>query len=218
MNAGRFAPADFADIQGLIRFGHGHMTASRFHLLRIADVAAARGWLADAPVTSAVVQTPLPDTALQVAFTADGLHALGVDPRIIDGFSAEYRSGIAGDSGRSRRLGDIGDNDPARWAWGAGERAPHVLVLVYAVPARFEAWQAQLQNATWQRGFVEIASLDTGDLDGREPFGFIDGISQPALDWERRLRPEAGEARYRNVTALGEFVLGYPNEYGKYTN
>src|SRR5205823_1607404 len=41
--------------------------------------------------------------------------------------------------------------------------------------------------------------------------------SQPGFDWERRLDLQDVEAEYRNLTALGELLLGYPNEYGKYT-
>src|SRR5205823_5235875 len=42
--------------------------------------------------------------------------------------------------------------------------------------------------------------------------------SQPGFDWERRLDLQDVEAEYRNLTALGELLLGYPNEYGKYTD
>jgi deferrochelatase/peroxidase EfeB len=53
---------------------------------------------------------------------------------------------------------------------------------------------------------------------GTEPFGFVDGISQPELDWER-LRPvqDAERLTYSNLSCLGEYLLGYPNEYGGYT-
>ena len=40
---------DYRDIQGLVRFGHGHLGAARFHLLTIADPVAARAWLASLP-------------------------------------------------------------------------------------------------------------------------------------------------------------------------
>ncbi len=51
-----------------------------------------------------------------------------------------------------------------------------------------------------------------------EPFGFVDGISQPEVDWERK-RPvrDQDQLEYSNLTCLGEFLLGYPNEYGLYT-
>src|SRR5207237_9186706 len=55
---------EFDDIQGMARFGQGHLTAACFFLLRIADLAAAREWLGKAPVTNAVVRDPPPDKAL----------------------------------------------------------------------------------------------------------------------------------------------------------
>ena len=66
-------------------------------------------------------------------------------------------------------------------------------------------------------GVGEIECLPTSDLDGVEPFGFQDGISQPALDWSREREAPGEEIEYGNLLALGEFLLGYPNEYGKYT-
>ena len=64
-----------------------------------------------------------------------------------------------------------------------------------------------------------MACLATTDLDGVEPFGFTDGISQPLLDWERKRPARDAERRdYSNLSCLGEFLLGYPNEYGGYTD
>src|SRR5262249_53478731 len=60
--------------------------------------------------------------------------------------------------------------------------------------------------------------LPTANLDDYEPFGFRDGISQPQLDWSRQRTTGSDELTYNNVVALGEFLLGYPNEYGKYTD
>jgi len=54
-------------------------------------------------------------------------------------------------------------------------------------------------------------------MDGVEPFGFVDGVSSPTVDWERRRNPSGDKLDYENLVMLGEFVLGYPNEYGKYT-
>ena len=59
--------------------------------------------------------------------------------------------------------------------------------------------------------------VGTADLDGFEPFGFTEGISQPQIDWERRRNVTRPQIDYSNVVALGEFLLGYPNEYNKYT-
>ena len=60
--------------------------------------------------------------------------------------------------------------------------------------------------------------LSTSDLGGKEPFGFNDGISQPTPDWGRQREVSGDELEYGNLLSLGEFLLGYPNEYGKYTD
>ena len=48
------APIDYADIQGILRFGFGALSESSFFLLEITDVAAARAWLGSVPITRAV--------------------------------------------------------------------------------------------------------------------------------------------------------------------
>ena len=213
-----FSEVDFQDIQGLVRFGHGHLTGARFYLLNIADAAAARAWLAAAPVTTAATSR-LPDVALQVAFTYDGLKALGLSEDILRGFSDEFIAGMAGDESRSRRLGDVGPNDPSRWQWGRAGAVPHMMVLLYATPERLASREAEIKTDPWPTAFTELGILTTDDNGANEPFGFKDGISQPAIDWERnkprRLRDTLD---YTNVAALGEFLLGYPNEYTRYTD
>ena len=208
---------DYADVQGLVRFGYGALTEACYYLLLIEDAAAARAWLKAAPISSSVEQKPPPKTAMQVAFTWEGLQALGVPRSAGTGFSAEFLAGMAGDDSRSRRLGDVGASDPAQWQWGGRGRVPHVLVMLYAEPSRLDAWTHTIKGAQWAAAFRELACLPTSQLDGVEPFGFVDGISQPALDWEQRRRPGEDDVRYGNLLALGEFVLGYPNEYAKYT-
>ena len=78
LSEGRSVELD--DVQGLVRFGYRHLTEACFLLLRVKDPAAARAWLAQAPITSAVKADPLPQTALHVAFTSEGLRALEVAP------------------------------------------------------------------------------------------------------------------------------------------
>src|SRR5262249_20859809 len=148
-------PVELADVQGLVRFGYKHLTEACFLLLRVSDPAAARAWLARAPVTSAVRTDPLPATARHVAFTSEGLRALGVAPDLCAEFSAEFLAGIASDPARARRLGDVGANDPGGWRWGTGERTPHVAVLLYAVPGRLAALESEIE-AQCAAGFERI--------------------------------------------------------------
>src|SRR5262249_56742128 len=55
---------DYADVQGLVRFGHGQLEGASFAVLRVKSRDAARAWLRTAPVASAVAGPPLPGTAL----------------------------------------------------------------------------------------------------------------------------------------------------------
>lgn len=221
---------DRDDIQGLLRTGYGRYPEACFLLLRITDREAARAWLASAPVTSvAMIERPsgsgapstaktYPDTVLQVALSSEGLRALGVVDEVIEGFAEPFVSGMAGNANRSRRLGDVGTSAPDGWRWGAGQRLPHVLVLLYARTGRLEAWRAEIEGQC-TAGFERLDCLATATTHTFEPFGFRDGISQPQIDWERQ-RPVRDEKQldYSNLGCLGEFVLGYPNEYGGYTD
>lgn len=211
-------PVELDDIQGLVRFGYKHHTEASFLLLRVIDCDAARRWLATVPVCSAETVEPPPATALQIALGAEGLRALGVAGDIVDLFAAEFVSGMADDANRARRLGDVGVNDPSRWQWGVGALVPHVLVMLYALPGKLRDFQAAIE-AQCAAGFEPMTCLTTSDLDGIEPFGFTDGISQPLLDWQRK-RPvrDAEQPDYSNLSCLGEYLLGYPNEYGGYTD
>lgn len=210
------AAVELDDIQGLARFAYKNHTEAVFLLLRITDSAAARAWLGRAALTDAVSREPPPRTALQVALTSEGLRALGVAAQIVGAFSAEFVEGMAGDTSRSRRLGDQGANDPSRWRWGSGERVPHAAVLLYALPGQLQGLQQSIE-AQLREGF-EITDRLATHMGNTEPFGFVDGISQPEVDWNRR-RPvkDATQYSYLNLSCLGEYLLGYPNEYGLYT-
>jgi len=207
---------DYRDIQGLVRFGYKHLEAARFHLLTIADAAAACSWLSKAPVTTAV-KGHRPDTALNIAFTYEGLQKLGGAPNTLVQFPYEFKSGMT-EASRARRLGDVATNDQQWWLWGGRGKRPHVLVLLYAVtPDRLDQWEQALKNELWQAAFATLTSLPTKDIGDIEPFGFNDGISQPVLDWERTKSARIhNTTAYTNLSALGEILLGYPNEYGKY--
>jgi Dyp-type peroxidase family len=208
---------DYGDVQGLVRFGYKRMTRASYVLLRIRDVAAARSWLRNAPITSAAIMDPPPATAMQVAFTADGLKALGVPASVLSGFCSEFLTGMTEES-RSRRLGDVGASAPSQWEWGSSANIPHLVVMFFAEPERFDAFMQSSTGKSWSEAFQLLRLLETSDLDGVEPFGFTDGISQPQLDWAQERDVAGGQIYYSNVVALGEFLLGYRNEYEKYTD
>jgi Dyp-type peroxidase family len=213
-----FNAIDYSDVQGLVRFGFGAMTECCFYLLNIRDVLAARSWLSSASITTALQTAPIPSMALQVALTRTGLEALGVPGKTIAGFAPEFVSGMAGEENRSRRLGDVGANSPSRWQWGYGDKAPDLLVMIYANEGLLKEWEMSVKGNLWDAAFQVLERLSTSHLGAVEPFGFMDGISQPKIDWERKPRVSGDQLEYSNLVALGEFLLGYPNEYGKYTD
>lgn len=208
---------DYADVQGLVRFGYGHLTRASYALVRVKNVAAAKAWLRSAPVTSAVALKPPPKTAINIAFTAPGLRALGVPESVITSFSHEFRGGMAEES-RARQLGDVQNNAPSNWAWGSCGREPHAVIMFFAEPEQFDFFAQSAKGNTWSDAFEEVGWLATSNLDGDEPFGFADGISQPQIDWEQQRQTPCTQLPYTNIVALGEFLLGYRNEYGKITD
>ena len=220
----RSTQVDFSDVQGLVRFGFGPLKGAVYLLLRVKNAEAARSWLRSAAITNAVKVSPAPSTAMQVAFTAPGLRALGVSDSVVESFSHEFVTGMTEPS-RSRRLGDVGNNAPHKWRWGAGsseaeekETMPHVLVMFFAQPESLESFVQSSTGSGWNEAFVEVQRLETSNLDGIEPFGFADGISQPEIDWSQERDVRAAQIDYSNRVTLGEFLLGYRNEYGKYTD
>jgi len=211
---------NYADIQGLVRFGYGKMAEASYLLLNIKNVAAARRWLTSAPVSSALEMKPPPTAALQVAFTREGLEKLEIRPSVIASFSSAFLSGMAGNDNRSRRLGDTGANSPQTWSWGGNGKVPHMIVMIFAESGLLDRWRKSIEGEFWELAFEEVEYLPTIVSDGREPFGFLDGISQPDLDWElSRIPPiNSDQLTYTNLVCLGEFLLGYRNEYGRFTD
>jgi deferrochelatase/peroxidase EfeB len=216
MNSSDF---EFDDLQGLLRFGHAKLTDTCFMLLNIVDASAAKQWLGTAPVSNAVQSDPPPDTALQIAFSAQGLRALGLTESVIENFSDEFITGMSGDESRSRRLGDVGSNAPEYWHWGGdAKQVPHVLLLFYAEQGKIEAWRKKVEGKHFLKAFKVLTTLSIENIGQIEPFGFTDGISQPRVDWSQQQSTDTHDRdRYSNLLAVGEVVLGYPNEYKQYT-
>src|SRR5215475_9970166 len=228
--------SDYHDIQAILRSGFGRLEDASFVLLRITNQGEAKAWLgalAERPgiaplsyrVTRAADLQSHQPVALQVAFTAQGLRNLGVPDELVRSFSREFYLGEvtreAEREGRPRRLGDVGDNAPSAWEWGAPNQIPDVLVMLYAGAGGMAAFKQRVL-ADLASGFQALRVLDaaTAAADGlrREPFGFPDGISQPEVDWDARRTPGTGDdLEYGNSVAAGEFLLGYINEYGFYT-
>jgi deferrochelatase/peroxidase EfeB len=230
------------DIQAIAWTAFDSLNGASYLLLRIFDPIAARAWLREqtpasladvrtkkCPVnecagkpTAATEQKPRVSETLQIAFTAAGLRKLGLDighdDGTIRGFPLEFLEGIAGSENRSRRLGDIEANAPEKWDWGIGEKEPHVLIILLAEKGRIGSYESAIRATVELCGFSALCPLRTTDMEGVEPFGFVDGTSQPSFDWNGvRVPGTAADRDYTNEIALGELLLGYRNEYGLLT-
>ncbi len=204
---------ELTDVQGLVTWGYRDLRAARLVLLQIGDPARGGAWLGQllGRVTDAGANPT--GTAVNVAFTAPGLARLGLAADTLALFSDQFRTGMTTPH-RQRLLGDLDDSAPERWAWGSPAAAGvDVLLLLYAAGEAALGELADRESAVWASfGLTEVLSLPTVDLGGREHFGFHDGISQPLLEGlPKRGRPD-------DTISAGEFVLGYPNEYGTYTD
>jgi Dyp-type peroxidase family len=200
------------DIQGLVARGYGDLPSAGFILASIDEPARANTWLQTLADEVNPASQRSRDHAVHVAFTMAGLSKLGVQGSGADWFSVEFIGGMTA-THRRRVLGDMVGNDPGSWDWG-GPRTPaiDVLLMLYA---RGSAEMRELREDHSSRllagGIRPIMRLGTRDLDGREHFGFHDGVSQPFVEGLSKTGPAS------NTVRAGEFVLGYRNEYGLYT-
>jgi Dyp-type peroxidase family len=162
-------------------------------------------------VTSAAnPSSPLADTWVSVALSYQGLKALGVPQRSLDSFSWEFRQGMAA---RAKELGDTGESSPENWEKPLGTSDVHV-VLVAVAPDE-ERLETALSRAreTYRsmKGIEAIWRQNCHALpDEKEPFGFRDGISHPAIEGSGIPGSNPKEPPLK----AGEFVLGYPDELG----
>lgn len=191
-------PAPYAAVYVLFRIDDRE--AGRELMRRIRPVVA----------SAAHPESPASDTWVSVALTFQGLKALGVPQVSLDSFSPEFQQGMAA---RAKTLGDTAESSPDHWEKPLGSSDVHVVLTGIAPDT--ERLEAAVARARQQyqaiSGIAEIWKQNCHALaDGREPFGFRDAISQPAIEgWSL----PASNPHERPLKA-GEFVLGYPDEMG----
>ncbi len=208
------APAiETDDVQGIVFRGYGRLPCCHYAFLQVREPIQARAWIARV-ASQVAAGTPRAERfALHLAFTYSGLAALGLPERALRGFSREFIEGMYGDH-RSRFLGDVGESAPERWAWGGPtSETVHAVLMVYGADRAATSERFQAEQELWREsGWADVHALPTCPRSGREHFGFADGISQPAIEGYHE-----ASSTYHRVRA-GEFILGYPNEYGLYTD
>jgi Dyp-type peroxidase family len=225
---------DQADLQGNVLAGYGNTFRHGLYLfLQVDDADRGRNWVASiVPEITTAVPWPKrvrPQATFNVAFTCDGLAALGVPEPLLGTFPKDFRNGMAHDKQHSESLGDVNVNDPSRWEAGLGPGDTQVLVTIFArekaeLDRRREELLEQLRTSesglsVTHEQVTRLLPHGGKALVAREHFGFADGFSQPAIrgnagpDDRRGGGTPARFGGWKGV-APGEFVLGYPEEDG----
>ena len=147
---------------------------------------------------------------VSVAFTYQGLKALGVPQDSLDSFVPEFRQGMAA---RAADLGDTGDSSPDHWEKPLGRPEVHVALSVLSPDAeRLASLRERARRAHEELAGVEVIwRQDCYQLPtGRTSLGFKDGIGQPAMEGSGIPGSDPDEPPIK----AGEFLLGYPDETG----
>jgi len=185
--------------------------AATYIVLRIDDCNAGRELMRrlSAIVASAAhSESPARDTWVSVALSFQGLRALRVPQSSLDSFSPQFQQGMAA---RAKFLADVGDNSPEHWEKPLGSADVHVVIVAISPDSKHLEVALDRARKTYQAlsGVTAIWRQDCHALpDEKEPFGFKDGISHPAIEGSGIPGSNPREVPLK----AGEFVLGYPDE------
>ena len=151
---------------------------------------------------------------MTVAFTWNGLRALGVDEASLATFPEEFKQGMVA---RAEVLGDTGPNHPDNWVGGLNRPDLHAIVILFARD-NAERDRCKLEHAkllTKCDGVEVISGLDleaTPPFDhAHDHFGYRDRLSQPVIEGSGE-EPTPGSGPSLKA---GEFFLGYATKTGR---
>ena len=221
MTAAEPSLLELDDIQHILLTRTPAMTG-RYEFLSFDDPSGGRAWLSellDRVQSAADVRATMDSSErwITLAFTWNGLRALGVPEESLATFPAEFREGMAA---RADILGDIGANHPDNWVGGLAGDDLHAIAILFA------RTDAEHQRCTAEHDKLVarcegVRSLSILDLNATPPFnyahdhfGFRDRLSQPVMKGSGE-EPTPGSGA---PLEPGEFILGYPDEDGPPAN
>jgi deferrochelatase/peroxidase EfeB len=206
---------EFDDIQHFL-LTRTPALAARYEFLSFRKPDAGRRWLAglvDKVGTAKSVGSASPDSRwVTLAFTWNGLRALGVDEASLATFPEEFRQGMAA---RAQILGTTGANHPDHWLGGLASPSLHAIAILFARDAR-ERERCKAEHARYlsEIGGVEVlSSLDLEAIhpgEPREHFGYRDRLTHPVIEGTGEEPPPGADSPIK----AGEFFLGYVDESG----
>jgi Dyp-type peroxidase family len=212
---------EFDDIQHIL-LARAPALTGRYEFLTFRQAAGGRKWLA------AILETVQSAAAMRasvdqhnrwvtVAFSWNGLRALGVDEASLATFPEEFKQGMVA---RAQMLGDTGNNHPDHWRGNLASPDVHAIAILFS---RDEAAKerAQSEHAKLVAQCEGVELLSWLDLNATPPFdhahdhfGYRDRLSQPAIEGSGE-DPTPGSGA---PLKPGEFILGYPDEDGPPAN
>ena len=212
---------EFDDIQHILLTRTPAITG-RYEFLSFDTPDGGRAWLSELldktqSAADAVATMDESDRWVTLAFTWNGLRALGVPEESLQTFPEEFRTGMAA---RADILGDTGANAPEHWVGGLAGDDLHAIAILFS--RTDEQCRRSIEEHDKLLARTDgVRSLSFLDLNATPPFnyahdhfGFRDRLSQPVMKGSgEEPTPGSGDA-----LEPGEFILGYPDENGPVAN
>jgi Dyp-type peroxidase family len=201
------------------------MRYGRHIFVKFTDGAEARKWLRDmVKRVNARQQERGTRFTVNIAFTYEGLKALGLSQGSLDTFPQAFRAGARG---RANEVGDVGPHAPEHWEGGLGGPDIHAMALIRTDSDQGREEATRIIRAEMEAtGGVEVRFIqdtkalahESGIGSEGEHFGFADPISQPPIEGaDAPSYPGDGvlepNGKWRSLKP-GEFLLGYEDEAG----
>jgi deferrochelatase/peroxidase EfeB len=207
---------EFDDIQHFL-MRRPRAVAARYEFLSFDRAAGGREWLMGLleKVGTAASFTANPEFTrwISIAFTWNGLRALGLDDSSLASFPEEFRQGMAT---RAGIIGTTGASAPDNWIGGLASPDLHAIAILFARDVE-ERERCKREHETHVQNCGGVRVLSSLDLEAlpqyatpHEHFGYRDRLTQPYIEGiDSEPAPGSGPA-----LKPGEFFLGYPDEEG----
>jgi Dyp-type peroxidase family len=212
---------EFDDIQHILLTRTPALTG-RYEFMSFGSPAGGRAWLSELidrvdSATEAIAGMDGTQRWITLAFTFNGLRALGVPDESLASFPDAFREGMAA---RCTILGDTGANHPDHWVGDLASEGLHAIAILFARTEEEHHRCIGVHDALIARcdGVRSLSFLDVNATPpfnyAHDHFGFRDRLSQPVIKGSgEEPTPGSGAA-----LEPGEFILGYPDENGPATD